>query len=73
MSSPSKTNADFSSGINIGGIQILVGSTSATILAGSVTAPRGSLFINTAGSSTSNRMYVNTLGGTAWTAVTTAA
>lgn len=48
------------------------------IIAGSgaptgVTAPQGSLYLNVAGSSTSNRLYVNTDGGTTWTNVTTAA
>lgn len=48
------------------------------IIAGSgapsaITAPQGSLYLNVAGSSTSNRLYVNTDGGTTWTNVTTAA
>lgn len=38
-----------------------------------ITAPQGSLYLNTTGSSTSTRMYVNTTGSTTWTAVTTAA
>lgn len=38
-----------------------------------VTAAQGSLYMRTDGSSTSTRMYVNTDGGTTWTAVTTAA
>lgn len=38
-----------------------------------ITAPQGSLYLNTTGSSTSTRMYVNTNGSTTWTAVTTAA
>jgi len=37
------------------------------------TAPKGSLYINTGGSSTSTRLYVNTDGATTWTNVTTAA
>ena len=37
-----------------------------------VTAPLGSLYLNTAGSSTSDRAFINTNGATAWTAVTTA-
>ncbi len=37
------------------------------------TAPQGSLYLRTDGSSTSTRMYVNTNGTTGWTAVTTAA
>jgi len=48
------------------------------ILAGSgapaaVTAPKGSLYLNTAGSATNDRAYINTDGGTTWTAITTAA
>lgn len=37
-----------------------------------LTAPKGSLFIRTDGSSTSTRIYVNTDASTAWTSVTTA-
>lgn len=36
-------------------------------------APKGSLYVRTDGSSTSTRMYVNTDGGTTWTNFTTAA
>ena len=39
---------------------------------GSVTAPKGSLYLRTDGSSTSTRAYINTNSGTTWTAVTTA-
>ena len=39
----------------------------------SFTAPKGSLYLNTSGSSTSTRAYINTDGATTWTAVTTAA
>ena len=53
-----------------GGCQILSGSGSPN---GSVTAPKGSLFLRTNGSSTNNRMYVNTDSGTTWTAITTVA
>lgn len=38
-----------------------------------VSAAKGSLYLRSDGSSTSTRMYVNTDGGTTWTAVTTAA
>lgn len=38
-----------------------------------VSAPQGSLYIRTDGSSTSTRLYVNTNGSTTWTNVTTAA
>lgn len=37
------------------------------------TRPKGSICINTGGSSTSTRMYVNTDGAGTWTAFTTAA
>jgi hypothetical protein len=36
-------------------------------------AAKGSLYLNTTGSSTSTRAYINTDGGTTWTAITTAA
>lgn len=38
-----------------------------------VSAPQGSLYLRTDGSSTSTRLYVNTTGATTWTNVTTAA
>lgn len=37
------------------------------------TAPKGSLYLRTDGSSTSTRAYINTDAGTTWTAITTAA
>ena len=40
---------------------------------GNLTAPKGSLCLVSNGSSTSTRMFINTDGGTSWTAVTTAA
>lgn len=51
------------------GIDFIVGSGAPT----GITAPKGSLYINTAGSTTNDRMYVNTNGATTWTAFTTAA
>lgn len=39
----------------------------------SFTAPQGSLYLRTDGSSTSTRAYINTTGSTTWTAITTAA
>ena len=36
-------------------------------------APKGSLYTNISASAVSTRLYVNTDGGTTWTAVTTAA
>lgn len=36
-------------------------------------APKGTIYVNHTGSSTSTRMYVNTDGASTWTAFTTAA
>ena len=41
--------------------------------AGAVTAPQGSLYLRTNGTTTNDRAYINTDGGTTWTALTTAA
>ena len=38
-----------------------------------LSAAKGSLYLRTDGSTTNDRMYVNTNGSTTWTAVTTAA
>jgi hypothetical protein len=51
-----------------GAVGILVGSGVPT-----ASASQGSLYLRTDGSSTSTRAYINTDGGTTWTAVTTAA
>lgn len=61
-----------------GSLAIGVGSTTApNFYTGSgvptVSAPKGSLYLRTDGSSTSTRLYVNTDGATTWTNVTTAA
>lgn len=37
-----------------------------------ISAPQGSLYLNTTGNSTSTRAYINSNGGTTWVAVTTA-
>lgn len=50
-------------------IQILEGSSSPN---GVVTAPKGSLFLRTDGSSSSTRAYINTDSGTTWTNIVTA-
>jgi len=66
-------------GIVAGGAEVLDLGTSGmpNIYVGSgaptITAPRGSLYLRTDGSSTSTRLYVNTLGTTAWTNFTSAA
>lgn len=54
--------------LNVGAVGVYVG-------AGvpSITAPQGSLYLNTTGSSTATRAYINTTGSTTWTAITTAA
>lgn len=56
---------------------ITVGSANIGIYFGSgaptITAPQGSLYIRSDGSSTATRMYINTTGSTTWTSVTTAA
>jgi hypothetical protein len=38
-----------------------------------LSAPKGSLYLNITGNSTSTRAYINTNGSTTWTAITTAA
>ena len=38
-----------------------------------MSAAKGSLYLNTTGSSTSTRVYVNTNGSTTWTNLTSAA
>jgi hypothetical protein len=62
------TTAAFQTGTTTVGPNIYTGSGAPT-----VTAPKGSIYLRTDGSSTSTRMYVNTDGATTWTAVTTAA
>lgn len=52
------------------GIGIYVGSGSPNTV---ITAPKGSLYIRTDGSSTSTRLYVNTDAATAWTNFTSGA
>lgn len=49
-------------------IQVAFGSGAPTL-----SAPQGSLYMRTDGSSTSTRAYINTNGTTGWTAITTAA
>lgn len=53
----------------VGGPAILAGAGSPN---GVTTAAQGSLWLSTTGSSTSTRAFINTNGGTAWTAITTA-
>lgn len=51
------------------GIQILSGSGSPS---GSITAPQGSLYLRSDGTTINNRAYINTNSGTGWAALTTA-
>lgn len=53
---------------SVAGLGVYFGSGAPT-----VSAAQGSLYLRTDGSSTSTRAYINTDGGTTWTAVTTAA
>lgn len=55
--------------IGFGGIEILAGAGDPS---GALTAPKGSLFLNTTGSSVNTRAFINTNGATTWTAITTA-
>jgi len=50
------------------GLVILSGSGAPTM-----EAPKGSLYLRTDGSGTSDRAYINTDGSTTWTSITTAA
>ena len=68
MALSSATNLSVDSGMTVGGVQLLVGAG-----APSMEAAKGSLYVNTTGSSTSTRVYVNTNGSTTWTNLTTAA
>lgn len=71
MANPSGTNPIF------GSVIITDGAVAAGIYVGAgaptITAPKGSLYLNTTGSSTSTRAYINTTGAAVWTAITTVA
>lgn len=60
-----------------GGVLLLGVSNALGIYGGSgapsVSAAKGSLYLRTDGSTTNDRAYINTDGGTTWTAITTAA
>jgi hypothetical protein len=60
--------ADYEPALRQLGIGIFAGAGAPTF-----SAPKGSFYLNTTGSSSSTRMYINTDGATTWTAVTTAA
>jgi len=57
--------------LTVGGVTVTVGDTAAA--APTATAPKGSLFINTGGSSTTARLFINTGGSTVWTSIPTTA
>lgn len=67
--------------LTAGGSQVLATTstplTSPAVYVGSgaptISAPQGSLYLRSDGSSVSTRLYVNTNGSTTWTVVTTAA
>lgn len=59
--------ATFTTLISVDGVNILAGSGVPT-----ASAPQGSLYLRTDGSSSSTRLYVNSNGTTGWVAVTTA-
>lgn len=67
MANPSSSNLNVIKA-TIGGIDILTGSGAPTM-----SAPKGSLYINTAATTTTTRLYINTNGTTGWTNFTTAA
>lgn len=54
--------------VNALGISIMAGTGVPTM-----SAPKGSIYIQLDGSSSSTRMYINTDGATTWTSFTTAA
>lgn len=55
-------------GLALLGVSVYSGSGAPTF-----TATKGALYVNLAGSTTNDRMYINTDGATTWTAFTTAA
>lgn len=68
MANPSASNMAVASGAFIGLVQIFSGAGAPTMV-----APQGSLYLNTTGSTTATRAYINTTGAAVWTAVTTVA
>jgi len=64
----SNTNPEFSGAITMQGIKIIAGAGAPTL-----SAPKGSLYINTTATTTTTRLYINTTGSTTWTTFTTAA
>lgn len=72
-------NPELSTPVTAGGAKVMTlgAGTTPAICVGSgaptLSAPKGSLYLRTDGSSTSTRAYINTDAGTTWTAITTAA
>jgi hypothetical protein len=69
MADTSKKFSKFEPAFQFLGIDFIVGSGTPNAV---VTAPKGSFYLNTGGTTTNDRAYINTDGSTAWTAVTTA-
>jgi len=53
----SNTNPEFSGAITMQGIKIIAGAGAPTL-----SAPKGSLYINTTATTTTTRLYINTTG-----------
>lgn len=58
--------ANYESALAVLGFGLMGGSGAPT----GITAKKGTLYINTAGTTTNDRIYINTDGGTTWTYVT---
>ena len=56
-------------GISVTGVYVISGTGNPN---GTVTAPQGSLYLNTTGNTTSSRAFINSDSGTTWIAITTA-
>lgn len=88
MAVPNGLNPEFEGAVRVGAATAVTaaGSTGVGLLLGNTTnfgiffgsgaptiqASKGSLYLNTTGSSTSTRLYVNSTGAATWVAVTTA-
>lgn len=76
-------SATFTYGVDLSDVTLASGGADIKLVAGPVilsgagapsgTAPKGSLYIRTNGTTTNDRAYINTDGATTWTALTTAA
>jgi len=68
LESPPAFGVQISNGTQFAGIYVGTGSPNAAL-----TAPKGSLYLNVGGSGVADRLFVNTNGAQAWTAITTVA